>query len=148
MDGGSSPVPRGFLEFTYPDFVGAVCSSTGVVNVLNTCIRHVKGTTDSNIYVCACMHICTCVCVCVCVSIVIIYGELPVSLSMSGFLSDAVIKHSGQKQLGEEIVSSILRLSGHVLPIAEGSQGRNPEAGVDAEAMEGYCLLGGSPWLT
>jgi hypothetical protein len=48
-----------------------------------------------------------------------------------------VIKHYDQKQLGEERVYFILSLQSTV----EGSQGRNLEAGTEAEAMEECCFL-------
>ena len=44
-----------------------------------------------------------------------------------------------------------VRLPYHTVPHGRKSgqelkQGRNPEAGADAEAMEGYCLLACSSW--
>jgi hypothetical protein len=49
-----------------------------------------------------------------------------------------VIKHNDQEQLGEERVCFILKLSGYTLLLREdwvGPQGRNMEAGIEAEAM-------------
>ena len=54
--------------------------------------------------------------------------------------------HHTQKQLVEEGPHSIAYNS-TLQPITEGSQGRNPEAGADAEAMEECCLLAFSSWL-
>jgi hypothetical protein len=55
-----------------------------------------------------------------------------------------MMKHQGQKQVGEEKV--YLAYTCTLQPIIEGTgqelkQSRNLEAGVDAEAMEGCCLL-------
>jgi hypothetical protein len=63
----------------------------------------------------------------------------------------AVMKHHEQKQLGEEMVylaytsignAHYRRKSGQEL-----KQGRNLDAGDDAEAMEKCCLLTYSSWL-
>ena len=61
----------------------------------------------------------------------------------------SVMKHHDQKQLGEERVyfthhsynspTKAVRVETH--------KGRNLEAGADAEAMEGCCLLPCFPWL-
>ena len=62
----------------------------------------------------------------------------------------AVMKHYDQSNLGRKgfiwlhfhIVVHHSRKSGQEL-----KQGRNLEAGADAEAMEAFCLLACSPWL-
>jgi hypothetical protein len=53
------------------------------------------------------------------------------------------MKH--QKQPGGERIS--LAYTSILLLIFEGSQDRNVEAGADAEAVEGCCLLARSSWL-
>ena len=55
----------------------------------------------------------------------------------------AVTKQHGQNQLGEEKVSLAFTSGGidcREKPSQEVELGRNLEAGVDAEAMEGSCL--------
>lgn len=52
-------------------------------------------------------------------------------------VSIALLKHYGQKQLGEEWPSFILQLvSPSSREVRIGTQGRNVESGTDAEAME------------
>lgn len=53
-------------------------------------------------------------------------------------------ENQDQKQLGEEMVNFIL---GFIvpLPVRTGTQGKNLEAGTDAETIEGCCLLACSP---
>jgi hypothetical protein len=61
-----------------------------------------------------------------------------------------VIDHHNQNQFGEERISCILTLPGHIPPLKEvrkGTQSRNLEAGAVAEAMEEYCLLACFSWL-
>ena len=54
-------------------------------------------------------------------------------------VSIAVMKHYDHKQVEKEKV--YLACASTLLFITEGSQGRNLEAGADAEAIEGSCLL-------
>lgn len=64
-------------------------------------------------------------------------------------VSVAVIKHSGQKKLGEERL--YLAYMCTIQSIVEGSQennsGRNVEAGSEAEATEECFFLAGFPWF-
>lgn len=140
MDWTELPGPHGFsdIRFHFLDFVGAVCSSTDVVNVLNTCIRHVKGTTGNNMHMYVCMY------VSLYVSIAIIYYELPVSLSMPGFLSDAVIKTFWPKTTWVRKRFILFYNSQVTFPrllreVRVGTQGRNLGPGSDTETMEGGC---------
>jgi hypothetical protein len=50
-----------------------------------------------------------------------------------------------KKQVGEERVYAVYTFT--LLFITKGSHDRNLEAGADAEAMEGCCLLACFPWL-
>ena len=60
-------------------------------------------------------------------------------------VTNAMMKHCGHKQLGEERVYLIYTSTS--LFIIKGSQDRDLEAGADAEAMEGCCLLAYFPRL-
>jgi hypothetical protein len=61
----------------------------------------------------------------------------------------AVMKHHEKKQVGEErVYSAYISTSEFIIEGSPGSnskQGRNLEAGANAEAMEGCCLLACSP---
>jgi hypothetical protein len=57
-----------------------------------------------------------------------------------------VIKHCDQKHLGEDY--RVLHHSPSLREARTGTQGRNLEAGADAEAMEGCCLLACSSWFS
>jgi hypothetical protein len=63
----------------------------------------------------------------------------------------AVMKHHDQSNgFGEEWVYPVYfphHSSSSKEIRTEFKQGRNPEAGADTEAMEGYCLLACSHWL-
>lgn len=60
-----------------------------------------------------------------------------------GLLSGTVINTMTQSNLGRKGLLVKSRLHS----ITEGSQGRNLDAGTEAETIEGHCLLTCSPWL-
>jgi len=65
-------------------------------------------------------------------------------------VSTAMIKHHYQKQLGEEERKGfqLMGCSSSFREVRkEPKQGRDLEAGAEAEAMEGCCLLACFPWL-
>jgi hypothetical protein len=57
------------------------------------------------------------------------------------------MKHHDQKQVEEEKKKEFVRLNFHTVVHQWRKQDRNLEAGADAEAVEGSCLLACFPWL-
>lgn len=62
-------------------------------------------------------------------------------------VSIAAMKHHDQKQVGEERAYSVYVSTLYSKIRIETQTGQKPEAGGDAEAMEGCCLLACSSWV-
>ena len=72
-------------------------------------------------------------------------GSLSWLVLSHGYYYNHVMRHRDEKPVEEERDS--LGHTSTSLFITEGSQDQNLEAGADAEAMEGSCLLDCSSWL-
>ena len=72
----------------------------------------------------------------------------PLEVVLVGYVSSTVIKRHDQKHHEKERPISCYSLLSIIRKeVRAEAQGRNLEAGADAEAMEGCCLLACFPWF-
>lgn len=86
-------------------------------------------------------------------TVCIVWGAYEASLINNSEVSHlrvtiAVVKHSDQSNLGRKGWFTLPHRYSLWNVRWELKQSRNLEAGADTEAMEGYCLLTYSPWLS